>query len=220
MKSNLNILIIEDSLIFIQGLESLLKTQERIQHVFSAQNLEKALRIMETSSIDVVILDLNFDTEDFNGFSVAKKLRRLYPEAKILVLTEHVRVFIHHKLFNECDVHAYVDKQLGFEHVSKAINAIIAGEKYVDPNVVKMLELGEKMKISKREKEVLPYLIDGYTQKEIGEKLFISKKTIEKHIENTAKKFGVKRTVPLVVNYLKYMFSNRENSEGGFTPFD
>jgi DNA-binding NarL/FixJ family response regulator len=129
-------------------------------------------------------------------------------------------VFIYNKLFNECDVHAYVDKQLGFKHVVKAINIIIRGGKYVDPNIVAMIEVGEKMKISKREKEVMPYLMEGFTQKEIGEKLFISKKTIEKHVENTAKKFGVKKTVPLIVKYLKHMFSNRENSEGGFTPFD
>jgi DNA-binding NarL/FixJ family response regulator len=72
MKNNLNILIVEDSLIFIEGLESLLKNKGNIDKIFSAQNIAEALNIIKAVEIDIVILDLNFDTEAFNGFAVAK----------------------------------------------------------------------------------------------------------------------------------------------------
>jgi len=220
MNKKLNFLIIEDSLIFIEGLIALLHGKSFTHNVLNAQNIKEAFKILEKETIDFVILDLNFETKEFNGFTIAKKIRKLFPEIKVLVLSEHVKVFIYYKLFDEYDVHAYLDKQLGFEQLSKAIEEILKGNKYIDSNIEEMIKVGERMKMSKREKEVVPYLLEGYTQKEIGDKLFISKKTVEKHIDNMASKFGVKRTVPVVVNYLRYIFSHRENSEGGISPLE
>lgn len=220
MNQKFNFLIVEDSLIFIEGLRSLLISKEYTGEVSSARDVLSAFEILNRRHVDMVILDLNFETKEFNGFTIAKKIRKSYPELKVLVLSEHVRVFIYFKLFDECDVHAYLDKQLGFEQLEKAIKAISSGKKYIDPNIEKMIKLGARMKISKREKEVVPFLLEGYTQKEIGDKLFISKKTVEKHIENMANKLGVKRTVPVVVKYLRYIFSHRENSDGGMFPLE
>lgn len=215
MKKKLCILIVEDSIIFSQGLELILKHNSKVGKIKIAHDLNNTLHILKTHLIDLIFLDLNFENDDFDGFSIAKKVKQLYPQIKIIVLTQHARIYIHEKLFNECGVDAYLDKQSGAKETFMAIDQVMTGKIYVDPNISKILEIEQWMKLSKREGEVMPLLIKGLTQKEIARILYISPRTVEQHINNLLKRFNVKNSVELVTKYLTYINRNREDYHGG-----
>ncbi|MDD7887118.1 response regulator transcription factor [Flavivirga sp. 57AJ16] len=211
---NLKVLIVEDSVIFSEGLRLILEQHASINKVYLAHNFNDTLDILIAASIDVIFLDLNFETSDYDGFIIAKKIKELYSDIKIIVLTQHARIYIYEKLFNECKVDAYLDKQLGAEDMFFAIEQVINNEKYVDRNISEILEIEQWLKISKREGEVILLLMDGLVQKEIAFKLNISPKTVEKHIFNLMKKFKVKNSVELITKYMRYINGNRENLAG------
>jgi len=219
MKKKLKILIVEDSKVFAQGLELLLNQHSLIEQIHLEKDFEGTLDVLKTTPIDLVILDLNLETKAYDGTVISKKIKQLYPAIKILILTENVRIHIYEKLFNECMVDAYLDKQSGIEETFKAINEVLEGRKYVDQSIKEMLEIEGWMKASKREKEIIAELIKGLTQKEIAEKLYISSKTVEVHIRNLFKKFQVKNSTELAAKYVKYINANRENLEETIPPF-
>lgn len=213
MHKKTNILIIDDSIIFSQGLSLLLEQYPCQIHTISiAHNYKKALELLTTNDISVIILDLNFESKDYNGFTIAKKVKTLYPKIKILILTQQAKIDHYEILFHELKVHGYLDKQLGIEETLEAINCVMNDQTYVDHNIKTMLEIGKWLDISKREKEIISLLEIGYTQKEIAEKLHISQRTVETHIKNLTKKIDAKNTTQLISIYVKYKNSNRESN--------
>ena len=213
MTKKIQILIADDSKIFSQGLALLLEQYpEDIGKVQIAHNYLDTLRILEQSKLDILILDLNFETAEFNGFTIAAKVKEMYSKIKIIILTQQAKIDNYDILFKEIEVDGYLDKQLGLETTMKAIQEVFKGEKYVDENIKKMLEIGKWMNISKREKEVVELLRTGALQKEIAGQLFISPRTVESHIKNLTKKMKAKNTTHLIAIYSAYKNANRENS--------
>ena len=211
MKAPVNILIAEDSIIFSQGLRQLLiQYPEYIKDIKVAHNYSDTLKILEGNNINILILDLNFESAEFDGFIIAKKVRDLYPSVKIIILTQQAKIDSYDILLHEIGVQGYLDKKLGVEETLEAIQQVAAGKTYVDNNIQAMLEIGKWLEISRREKEVVELLAEGLTQKEIGEKLFISMRTVETHIKNCTIKIGAKNAVHLVSIYTKYKTANRE----------
>jgi len=219
MKKGLNILIVEDHLGYAQGMQLLLSQHERIEDIHIVGDFEGTLDSLKTKSIDIVILDLNFDTNEYDGFIIANKIKQLYPNIKIMILTQHARKGHYDRLFNECKVDAYLDKKLGIKETYTAIEKVMNDEIYKDHSIEDMLEIEEWMTISAREKEVITFLRQGLTQKEIAVKMFIVPKTVEVHIRNLFERFGVKNSVELVAKYVRYKNANRENVDDTTPPF-
>ncbi|MCL7753108.1 response regulator transcription factor [Polaribacter sp. Z022] len=219
MKNRLNILLVEDSISFAQGMELLLLQHPKINKVLHTINYEATLDVLKINSIDIIILDLNFETKQFDGFMIAKKVKQQYPAIKIMILTQHTRKHHYNRLLNECNIDAYLDKQLGIEETYTAIETVMKGQHYIDKNISEMLDIEHWMQASVREQEVIMHLMKGITQKEIADKLFISPKTVEVHIRNLFHKFKVKNTTELVSKYIRYKNANRENIDESTSPF-
>ena len=206
-----NILIVDDSLIFSQGLMVLLEQfPDYVGILKLAHNYKQTLSILANEKISILILDLNFESEDYNGFDIAKKVKLIYPHIKIIILTQEAKIDNYEILFNDIKVDGYLDKQLGIEETLGALTAVTNGKIYIDKNIENMLEIGKWLNISNREKDVINLLSSGLTQKEIADKLCISKRTVETHIKNLTLKMKVKNTTHLVSIYLNYKNGNRE----------
>lgn len=206
------ILIVDDSVIFSQGLVSLLEQYPNyVSSIQVAHNYEQALKVLATATVNTLILDLNFESDDYNGFIIAKKVKNLYPKIKIIILTQEAKIDNYEVLFKEIDVDGYLDKQLGIEETLGALTAIMNNEKYIDKNIKAMLEIGKWLNISRREKDVINLLSQGLTQKEIADNLNISSRTVETHIKNLTKKMEARNTPHLVSIYARYKNGNREN---------
>lgn len=209
----INILIADDSLIFSQGLAALLEQYPKyVKSIKIAHNYKQAMTTLEQEKVNLLILDLNFESEDYNGFTIAKKVKALYARVKIIVLTQQAKIDHYEVLINDINVDGYLDKQLGVEETLEALECVSNGKRYVDKNIKSMLEIGKWLDISNREKEVINLLSKGFTQKEIAGKLFISNRTVETHIKNLTIKIGAKNTTQLIAIYTKYKEGNRENS--------
>lgn len=208
-----NILIVDDSLIFSQGLALLLEQYPKyVNQIKIAHNYEQTLDTLAKAHINILILDLNFESENYNGFIIAKKVKELYQKVKVIILTQQAKIDNYEVLFNEISVDGYLDKQLGVEETLGALKCVINGGKYVDKNIKSMLEIGKWLDISNREKEIINLLSQGYTQKEVAEKLFISNRTVETHVKNLTNKIDAKNTAHLIAIYVQYKEGNRENS--------
>ena len=206
-----DILIVDDSVIFSQGLVSLLEQfPEYVKSIKVAHNYKDTLNFLAYGTVTILILDLNFDSEDYNGFDISKKVKLLYPKVKIIILTQQAKIDNYEELFNQIKVDGYLDKKLGIEETLEALTAVTSGEKYIDKNIKAMLSIGKWLNISRREKEVIQLLSEGFIQKEIGNKLNISSRTVETHIRNLSVKMEAKNTAHLVSIYIKYKRGNRE----------
>ncbi|KJD33844.1 hypothetical protein PK35_03615 [Tamlana nanhaiensis] len=207
-----DVLIVDDSVIFAQGLVSLLEQYpDYVGSIQVAHNYEQALKALATATVNTLILDLNFESEDYNGFVIAKKVKTLYPKIKIIILTQEAKIDNYEVLFKHIHVDGYLDKQLGIEETLGALTAVMHNETYVDKNIKAMLEIGKWLNISRREKDVINLLSEGFTQKEIADNLNISSRTVETHIKNLTKKMEAKNTPHLVSIYTRYKNGNRES---------
>ncbi|MBC3756969.1 response regulator transcription factor [Hyunsoonleella sp. SJ7] len=207
-----DILIVDDSVIFSQGMVALLEEfPDYVSSIKVAHNYQQALSILATKTVSTLILDLNFESEDYNGFDIARKVKAFHPKVKIIILTQEAKIDNYEVLFNDINVDGYLDKQLGIEETLEALTAVANDERYIDKNIRAMLEIGKWLNISKREKDVIGLLSAGLTQKEIAEQLNISSRTVETHIKNLTTKMGAKNTAHLVSIYTKYRSGNREN---------
>ncbi len=219
MKNNLSVLVVEDSLIFSEGMELILKQHTAIKEVYTAHNLKDTIARIRKTAIDIIFLDLNFETKEYDGFTIAKKVKEQQEAIKIIVLTQYARVYVYEKLFKECKVDAYLDKQLGTNELFLALEKVMQGEIYINSNIESIMNIKKWWKISKREKQVVPLLVQGYTQKEVADRLNISARTVENHITSIMRKLEVKNSVELAAKYVLYVNGNRENLEGGLSPF-
>ena len=220
MKKQIHILLVEDSLSYIQGMQLLLSQHPDIKSVDYAHDAENTFSFLEKNTVDIILLDLGFNTEEFNGFDIAKKIKETYPQVKVLILSQHIRKHYYKRLFDECMVDGYLDKELGIEEIYDAISHVMKGGKYIDSNIKSILEIEEWMKVSEREKDVIILLSKGLAQKEVAHKLCISQKTVETHIGNLLKKFEVKNSVELVRRYIRYRNANRENGIDNVAQFE
>ncbi len=206
----IHIIIVDDHPIFIDGLSNLLKNETDISVVGSASNGKELLEKIKIIDADIVLMDINMPVMD--GLEAAKILRLEYPEVKIIMLTMYDELgFIKESLDNGAK--GYILKNIDKENLIKAIESVAAGKAYFDPNIHENMRLSFHYKakddkssphhalleqLTQREKEVLQLIAIGLTSIEIGEKLFISKNTVETHRKNLLVKLNAKNTPALL----------------------
>ncbi|WP_339864383.1 response regulator transcription factor [uncultured Algoriphagus sp.] len=205
----INVLIADDHQMFIDGLKALLKDLPGIKVVGEACNGKEAILHCKENQVDLVIMDVNMPEMD--GVEATKELSKTNKKLKILGLSMHRdRHFISDML--KSGASGYILKNTGKKDLVDAIHSIHSGESYVSEEVSKILltsflkdsakyEVNERL--SGRETEVLECIAIGLTTLEIGEKLFISKNTVETHRKNLLYKLKAKNTAELVNNAYK-----------------
>jgi len=196
--------ITDDHLVVLKGIESLLLDENWIQVISIQQNGEETLENFSKLMPDVLLLDI--DLPDINGIELTKKLMTLYPELKIIALTNHEDItFVKRIVAN--GAMGYVLKNVDKKELLEAIKSVASGEKYFQVKLQKKIlnqSLGQfenralQPKLTRREKEVLKGISDELTTKEISERLFISPKTVESHRMSLMSKLGAKNSVGII----------------------
>jgi DNA-binding NarL/FixJ family response regulator len=194
------VVIAEDHKILREGLKALLSNANAFEVVAEAGDGIEAIRAVEKNKPDLLLLDLSMPI--LGGMSVIKEIRSRFPETKILVLTMHEsEEFILEGL--QLGANGYCLKDAGRAELLNAINRVLDGKSYLSPGIAdKVLEgyLQDRRRLksqsswdtlTRREKEVLKLVGEGYRNKDIAEYLFISIKTVEKHRSNIMKKLNI-----------------------------
>lgn len=205
----INVLIADDHRMFIDGLKAMLSDIPGIKVVGEAMNGKEALAYCENSAVDIVIMDINMPEMD--GVEATKQLLKNHKKLKVLGLSMHNdRHFISDML--KTGAQGYILKNTGKDDLVEAIHTLHSGGTYLGEEVSHTLlnsfmKRPSKMqvteKLSEREMEVLDCIANGLTTQEIGEKLFISKNTVETHRKNLLYKLRAKNTAELVNNAYK-----------------
>ena len=206
----IKIIITDDHDVIIDGLMALLSTENDIQIVGRANNGKQLLDIIKNKPVDLIILDI--EMPEMNGVEAAEKIKEKFPELKILVLTMYnTPDFIANLLRHGID--GYILKNSRKKELLQAIRSVMMGRSFYAPEVTEMMMDSFRQEkynkkntpvLTPREKEIIRLITEEYTSREIGEKLFISFHTVERHRKNIIAKLGVKNVAGLV----KYAIRN------------
>lgn len=191
------IVIADDHSMIREGLKQLLEMDGDVEVVGEAANGIECLDVLEKIIPQVLLLDINMP--NMNGLEVLEKIKENNINVKVIILTVHNEIEYLLKAV-EFGINGYILKEADSSELKKAIYNVINGETYIQPRLIpllntKMIERDiEKEKIgllTKREMEVLKLLSVGLYNKEIGEKLNISERTVKNHISSIFKKIEV-----------------------------
>lgn len=191
------VIIADDHSMVREGLKQLLELDGDIVVIGEASDGVECLDLLEKKLPQALLLDINMP--NMNGLEVLEKIREKNLDTKVIILTVHNEVEYLLKAV-EIGIDGYMLKDSNSDELKKAIYSVIEGESYIQPNLIpilnsKMIERDvEKEKLAlltKRELEVLKLMAVGSYNKEIGEKLNISERTVKNHISSIFKKIDV-----------------------------
>jgi len=139
-----------------------------------------------------------------DGIEAAKIIKLDFPNTKIIILTMHDEdIFI--RYINENFISGYVLKENSYSDLIYAIKSVYRGGKFVSPELTQRVISQQKVDylLTVREKEILQFIVNGNSVKEIANKLIISVKTVETHKNNIMKKLKVNKSTDLVRKVLQ-----------------
>lgn len=204
----INYVIADDHQIFRQGLKLVLADDPLLNFLGEAENGRALLKLLENVSPDVVLLDLKMPEMD--GFEATREIRKRFPEIKILILTmfdeEH---FILHML--EAGANGYLLKNANPEEIQQAIHSVYETNHYFNELVSKAMlknlvqkniavpDFKTTSSLNEKEITILQLICQELTSAEIGEKVFLSARTVEGIRAGMMEKVGVRNIAGLVM---------------------
>jgi DNA-binding NarL/FixJ family response regulator len=205
------IMIVDDHEVFRMGMKLLLNMIENVNVVGEAPNGHEFLELIKMQMADIVFMDINMPILD--GIDATEKALKDFPDLKIIALT----TFGDTEYFNKmiyAGVEGFMLKNSGFNDFKNAIEKVMKGGNYFSEELLvnftkdvvskKIKEKSELPEFSRRELEVLDLICKGYSNLKIGEELFISDRTVERHKTNLISKTNTLNTVNLILYSIKH----------------
>jgi len=192
-----NILIVEDHPIVIEGLKTTLEDSGIACLSGTAQNGKECLAFLHNQTPDVILLDINLP--DISGIDLCKTIKTKYPEIKVLALTTFMQRD-HVNRMMENGASGYILKNSPSEEIIEGIQTVMEGKTFICEELDKLMkkQVQDKMFLSRRESEILRLIAEGFTSQEVSEKLFLSVLTIETHRKNLLTKLNARNMVSLI----------------------
>jgi DNA-binding NarL/FixJ family response regulator len=196
--SAIRIALVDDHTIMRQGLRAVLEHQQDLQVVGEAATAAGALAAVAASRPQVVLLDLRLSSggSRTDGIEVCRRLCAAHPGLGVLIFT----TFIEDRLVVEsvqAGARGYIVKDVDTDELFRAIRAVARGESAFDARsasaMVRSLAVGapNQQRLTERERELLPLLARGLTNRSISTELFISETTVKFHVGNIVRKLSV-----------------------------
>ena len=194
------VLLADDHVLVLEGFRRIL--QEHYELVGTVGDGYALLAAAKTVQPDIVILDISMPL--LNGIETASQLKKICPTAKIIIVTMHAGADYVRAAF-EAGASAYVLKGSAVDELEQAIRAVIGGHFYITPLITKELvdvylsTASEKPKVlTPRQLEVLRFIAEGRTAKEIANRLNITSRTVEFHKAQIMEHLNLKTTADLI----------------------
>lgn len=196
------VLIVDDHPLFREGLKTIIARDPKLEIVGEAGSGREAMRLAKERKPDLALLDIALP--DKTGIELTDEIKRIAPETMIMIISMHSKVDYIVKAF-QAGATGYVVKDSAAERLLQGIEAVLRGEYFLDSSVShkvvsKLMEFPrEEAKITdmrydaltSREQEVMVMLAEGFSAKEVAEKLFISPRTVENHRSSIMRKLDL-----------------------------
>lgn len=200
----INVLLVDDHAILRDGIRSLLELEPDIKVVGESTSGIDILKKIDQLQPDVILMDINMPEQ--NGIEVMAMVKKVHPSVKVIMLT----MYNHDEYFLSAireGADGYLLKDSPSQQVVEAIRSVARGESVIHPSMTKKLldfhtnrkDPAQREELTEREKEVLYCLLEGLSNKEIADKLFISDKTVKIHLSKIFKKLNVKSRSQAVI---------------------
>jgi two-component system response regulator NreC len=204
--SKIRLLLVDDHQIVRAGLRMLFQAESDMEIVGEVDTGEDALRAVGELKPDVVIMDVAMP--GMSGIEATRRIKEISPDTAVLAVTMHEDEQYFFEMLN-AGASGYIPKRAAPDDLVSAIRVVSQGEVFLYPSLAKYLvkdflhrvesggvPAGEEL--TPREREVLTYIAEGYTNREIADALIISVKTVDRHRENIMRKLNLHSRVELV----------------------
>lgn len=200
--------LVDDQQMILDGLSSILNEMEEVLILGRAKNGRELIDLLDMAKEypDIVLLDI--EMPEMNGFVTLEKLKNSHPDIKVLALSSYNEKPLIEKMIAN-GAHGYIVKDDDQKILKDAILSIDSGQKYFSSTVtISLAKTGNHPPpfesdlllddLTKREREILKLIAEGFSNTEIGKKLFISHRTVDSHRTNLMKKIGVNNIAGLI----------------------
>lgn len=204
MDKKISIIIFDDHNLVAEMWQDLINSDTR----FTVQTIcndtsEKSIELVKIKRPDIVIMDINI--QPMSGIDATKLIKKVSPGTKVICVSMHNQPSFAKRMLKNGAL-GYVTKSSNKSEMFDAITAVAKGKIYVCKEIQENLskqvfedaDQPDISKLSEREVEVLKYIKEGLSSKQIGEKLFLSSRTVEVHRSNILKKLNLKNTASLL----------------------
>lgn len=208
------IVICDDHTLFLNGLTEILKKFGNNYNVIVFKDSDTCKLYLQNNKVDVFIFDLNIDNKD--GFELFNELKVELINTKTIILTAYYEIFLIRKA-KKAGINAFLRKETNYEELIEVIEIDITIDAnfytndstktftfdavYKDDGVI------NKFRLSKQEKQIILFIIEGKTSKEIAEILFITKNTVDTHRKNINKKLELNNSTLIKFAHENNLFS-------------
>lgn len=210
----IRIVLIDDHMLVREAWSMLLNKDPRFSVVAESGDAEQGVELCRQHRPDIVLLDINLP--GMNGMEAVPLIKKYAPDAKIIAVSLHTQVAYVKKMM-QSGASGYVTKNSHKDEMIQALTEVYAGRAYVCKEIKDILTAGmmngitEERNVnvlSARELQIINYIRNGLSSKEIAQTSFISVKTVEVHRYNILKKLNLKNAAALV-NYInQHLVSN------------
>jgi DNA-binding NarL/FixJ family response regulator len=195
----ITVFIIDDHQMIIEGIHSLLLSEKDIEWMGSARLPDELLNMLKTRQPDVLLMDINLPQK--SGLDLCLEVKEKYPGVQIIGLSTSFQASVIRKM-KENGASGYLLKDASKKEIVTALHEVNQGRDYVSFSVAEVLKqktpTDQLPVLTKREKEVLELIAEGWTNQEIADKLFLNCTTVDSHRKNMLTKFNAKNTAALV----------------------
>lgn len=203
----IRVLVVDDHALFRRGVRAFLEGEDDLAVVGEAASGEEAVEAVAEAEPDVVLMDISMP--GMGGLEATRRIAALEGDTKILGLTMHAEEEYLLPLL-EAGGSGYVTKTRAEADLAEAIRTVARGEAFLYPGATELLLRRYRREeaagaggpshreLSEREREVLAFTAEGYTSREIGERLFISPKTVDTYRARIMRKLGLTHRSELV----------------------
>lgn len=212
MNHSIKIALIDDEQLILEGVKMLLSNEKNISVSLTSNNgpdfIEKLAGLSEDEFPHLALVDVQM--QPMNGFELVEILKEKYPELRIIILSSHYKTSILGYMV-KLGVSAFLPKNSDRKTFIDAITMVYKNGvfftaedhqmlfTYMNSSAKKKSLFEMDDELSEREKDVVKLICQEYTNNEIGEKLFISPRTVESHRQRILEKIGAKNTVGIVI---------------------
>ncbi len=210
----IRIALVDDHSLFRRGMKMLLSSQSDFEVVLEAASGEEFLQAQMQAEADVVFMD--YSMPGINGAETTERALAADAELKVISLSMFGDNAYYSKMV-AAGAKGFLLKDSEFEEVLLAVRTVSEGGTYFSPQLMESIsfsmrmdpysvggEIAEEDRLSEREVEILVGICQGLSTQEIADKLYISKRTVDKHRANILEKSGSKNTASLVVYAIKH----------------